>query len=298
VTVRSISMPTDQWLARTIAALNTNTPPDIVFNDNDRIIQVQQSTGKLADLTATVAGMVADDRSHLSAGDLGASSFQGKLIQIPFQRVIVGLGVRKSWLAEIGEPFPRSWDDFLRVAGKFKDKHKDAFPIALHAGSPGAITGAGISLFAYGNGASHVLVDEKGEIVIDQPAVARPLVEYLKLFTHYKYVSPDAINHGFVELYQMIEGGKAGMFRTGNWNVAKWDKQPPAGDYVVGPHPNFGTGNGAMIVATIRGMAVPENARNKQAALKFVTFLASRPAQQVSFDLMGGVSAAISIPAT
>jgi len=298
VTVRSISMPTDQWLARTIAALNTNTPPDIVFNDNDRIIQVQQSTGKLADLTATVAGMVADDRSHLSAGDLGASSFQGKLIQIPFQRVIVGLGVRKSWLAEIGEPFPRSWDDFLRVAGKFKDKHKDAFPIALHAGSPGAITGAGISLFAYGNGASHVLVDEKGEIVIDQPAVARPLVEYLKLFTHYKYVSPDAINHGFVELYQMIEGGKAGMFRTGNWNVAKWDKQPPAGDYVVGPYPNFGTGNGAMIVATIRGMAVPENARNKQAALKFVTFLASRPAQQVSFDLMGGVSAAISIPAT
>ena len=50
VTVKSLSMPTEQWFSRSIAALNTNTAPDILFNDNARIVQIQQSTGKLADL--------------------------------------------------------------------------------------------------------------------------------------------------------------------------------------------------------------------------------------------------------
>lgn len=288
VTIRSISMPTDQWIQRTIAALNTNTAPDIVFNDNDRMVQVQQSTGKLADLRPLLDGLAAGDRTHLSSGDVGASSFQGRMIQFPIQRVIVGLGARKSWLAEIGEPFPKTWEDVLRVAGKFRDARRDSVPLALHAGSAGSMTGAGISLFAYGNGATNVLVNQAGEIVIDRPEVARPLVEYLKLFTEYKIVSRDALNHGFVELYQFIEGGKAGMFRVGNWNVAKWDRQPPAGDYVVGPYPSFGNGPGRMIVATIRGLAVPENARNRQAAQEFVAFFATREAQQVSLDAMGG----------
>ncbi len=288
VTVKSISMPTDQWQQRSIAALNTNTAPDILFNDNDRMILVQKSTGKLSDLVPVLDSIAPGDRANLSSGDLGASSFEGKLIQLPIQRVIVGLGVRTSWLNEVGETFPKTWDDFLRIGRKFKERHKDAYPLALHAGSPGSMTSAGIDLFAYGNGAPHALLDNNGEIVIDQPYVAKPLTEYLKLYTEYKFVSPETTNYGFVELYQMIEGGKAGMFRVGNWNVAKWDKQPPAGDYQVGPYPSFGQAVGSMIVSTIRGMGVPENAPNKEAALGFAKFLVGKPAQQASLDLMGG----------
>jgi ABC-type glycerol-3-phosphate transport system substrate-binding protein len=288
VTIRSISMPTDQWMQRTVAALNTNTAPDIIFNDNDRMVEVQRSTGKLSDLAAVLAGLPPEDRANLSAGDIGASSFQGRLIQMPLQRVVVGLGVRRSWLSEAGESFPRTWDDLLRVAGRFREQHRDAFPIALHAGSAGGMIGSGIALLAYGNGAQHVLVDQDGNIVIDRPEVARPLVEYLKLFTQYQFVSREAVNWGFVDLYQQVEGGRAGMFRVGNWNVARWDRQPPAGDYEIGPYPSFGNGPGHMIVATIRGMAVPENARNRQAAQDFLRFIVSRPAQQISLDTMGG----------
>jgi len=288
VTIRSISMPTEQWMQRTIAALNTNTAPDIVFNDNDRMVEVQRSTGKLSDLAAVVAALPQADRAHLSAGDIGASSFQGRLIQMPIQRVVVGLGVRRSWLAETGESFPQNWADFLRVAGRIREQHRDSIPVALHAGSPGAMLGAGISLFTYGNGASHVLVDGDGNVVIDRPEIARPLVAYLKLFTQYRLASREALNQGFTDLYQQIEGGRAGFFRVGNWNVARWDRQAPAGDYVVGPYPGFGSNRGHMVVATIRGMAVPENSRNREAAQRFLQFIVSRPAQQISLDTMGG----------
>jgi multiple sugar transport system substrate-binding protein len=288
VVVKSISMPRDQWLARSIAAINTNTAPDIIFYDNDLMVQVQKNTGKLTDLAPVIADMPSPDRSYITQGDISGSSFAGKVIMLPVNRAIVGLGARKSWLVEVGETFPKTWDDYMRVAGKFKEKHKDGYPIGLHAGAPSAITYAGIDLFAYGSGAPHVLVDNNGDIVIDQPYVAKPLVEYLKLFTEYKYVSPETTNYTYVELNQMVEAGKVGLFRVGNWSVAKWDKDPPAGDYEVGPYPSFGPGTGAMIVSTLRGVAVPDNAPNKDAALSFVKYMVSQPAQQAFLDILGG----------
>ncbi len=49
------------------------------------------------------------------------------------------------------------------------------------------------------------------------------LEEFLKTYSTYKFVSPDTINHSFNEMYQIIEGGRGGMFRVGDWNVRKWD---------------------------------------------------------------------------
>ena len=88
---------------------------------------------------------------------------------------------------------------------------------------------AGSAMLTYGNGQPHSLVDDNGHIVIDQPEVARVTIEYLKLYTQYKLVSPDTVNQTFTDMYQLIEGGRVGMFRVGNWNVGKWDKSPPAG---------------------------------------------------------------------
>jgi multiple sugar transport system substrate-binding protein len=97
------------------------------------------------------------------------------------------------------------------------------------------------------------------------------------------------VNHTFTDMYQLIEGGRVGMFRVGNWNVGKWDKQPPTGDYVVVPYPSFTSNPGAMVVGSVRGMAVPENAKNKDAAKQFVKFIVSKQAQQISLNNMGGV---------
>src|SRR5258708_40295687 len=49
VVVKSLSMPTEKGFSRSIAALNTNTAPDILLNDNNRIAQMQQTTGKPPD---------------------------------------------------------------------------------------------------------------------------------------------------------------------------------------------------------------------------------------------------------
>jgi ABC-type glycerol-3-phosphate transport system substrate-binding protein len=296
ITIRSLSFPTDQWFSKVIAALNTDTAPDIIFNDDTRIVRIQQTTGKVEDLGAELKALPEGDRKFISDADLAAGTLEGHLLMMPFQRTITGWGVRKSWLDKVGEKYPVTWEDNLRVAKKFQTEDpdgngkNDTYGMAWQAGNAPSMLGAGINLLVFGNGAEHSLIDEDGKVIIEQPEIAAPTIEYLKLFTEYKLVAPDTVNHTFTDMYQLIEGGRAGMFRVGNWNVAKWDKETITGDYLVGAYPTFGhDGKGAMVIGSVRGMAVPTNSPHAEAARQFVEFLVSRPAQQFSLENMGGV---------
>ena len=50
VSVKSINYPTDQWFGRSILALNTDTAPDLLFNNYERVIRVADQTSILMDL--------------------------------------------------------------------------------------------------------------------------------------------------------------------------------------------------------------------------------------------------------
>ena len=129
--------------------------------------------------------------------------------------VVVALGVRKSWLDRVGEPFPTTWEDVKRVAGKFRDGHPDGdpngktFAFALEAAKPRDLIHM-LDLFTFGAGLRHTLLDPAGNITIDEPQHAVVLEEFLKTYTSYKFVAPDTINHSFAEMYQFIEGGRGG----------------------------------------------------------------------------------------
>ena len=296
VTIRSLSFPTDQWFTKVIAALNTGTSPDIIFNDDTRIVRIQQTTKKLEDLQPQLDALDKADRAFISDDDLAAGTLEGRLLMMPFQRTINGWGMRKSWLDKVGETVPATWADTLRVAQKFQTQDpdgngkNDTYGMAWQAGNAASMTGGGINLLAFGSGASHTLIDDDAKVIIANPEVAAPTIEYLKLFTEYKLVAPDTVNHTFTDMYQLIEGGRAGMFRVGNWNVGKWDKETITGDYVVSAYPTFaGDGKGSMVIGSVRGMAVPTNSPNPEAAKKFVSFLVEKEAQQRSLQNMGGV---------
>lgn len=296
VTIKSLSFPTEQWFSKVIAALNTNTAPDIIFNDDSRIVRIQQTTGKLEEMTPEIQAMSAEDRAFLTDADLTSGTLEGRLLMVPFQRTIAGWGVRKSWLDKAGETFPVTWADTIRVAEKFQKSDPDGngkddtYGMAWQAGNAGSMFGGSINLLAFGTGADHALIDDDAKIIITQPEVAKPTIEYLKLFTDYKLVAPDTVNHTFTDMYQLIEGGRAGMFRVGNWNVGKWDKEALKGDYLVGAFPQFvGDDKGSMVIGSVRGMAVPTNSPNKEAAKKFVAALVEKDIQQRSLENMGGV---------
>jgi ABC-type glycerol-3-phosphate transport system substrate-binding protein len=145
-----------------------------------------------------------------------------------------------------------------------------------------------IDLFMFGSGLRHTLIDPQGKIVVDEPARAKVLEEVLKAYTESRFVPPDTINHSFAEMYQVIEGSKAGMFRVGDWNVKKWDQASVlGGDFVVGPWPSFDGRKNSVVIGGMRGIAVPENSPNKAIAVEFAKFMLSKQAQQASLDNVG-----------
>ena len=291
VTVKASSFPTDQWFGRVISAINTDTAPDLIFNNYERVIRIQTQTGKVSDLKGPLNAVA--DKGFLAEDDLRVATFGGKVIILPVQRVQMALGVRKSWLDKVGETFPATWADVQRVAVKFRDGDPDGngkadtFGMALQAAKPRDLIHM-LDLFTFGSGLRNTLVDPQGNIVIDEPEHAKVLVEFLKTYTTYGYVSPDTINHTFTDMYQLIEGGRAGMFRVGDWNVKKWDSQAIKGDFVVGPWPQFKADRAsAVVIGGMRGIAVPENSPKKALAIEFAQFMLTKPAQQASLELVG-----------
>ena len=292
VTVRSLSFPTDQWFGRVIGALNTDTAPDLIFNNYERVIRIQTQTDRVMDLTPVLADV--SDKAFLTPDDLRVATFGGKMIILPMQRVQMAFGARKSWLDAVGEPLPQTWDDVKRVAEKFAasdpdgNGKADTFGLALQAARPRDLIHM-LDLFTFGAGLRHTLIDPQGAITIDQPEHATVLEEFLKTYSTYGFVAPDTINHSFTEMYQVIEGGRGGMFRVGDWNVRKWDgEQVLNGDFVMGPWPKFFDGrDNAVVIGGMRGIAIPENSPNKDLAVKFAQFMLGKAAQQASLDVMG-----------
>ncbi|WP_319529813.1 extracellular solute-binding protein [uncultured Cohaesibacter sp.] len=291
VTITSISYPTDQWFGRVISAINTNTAPDLIYNNYERVIRIETQTDFLMDLTDTLSGM--DTSSFLTDADMSVAKYNDKTIILPTQRVQMGFGVRKSWLEKVGESFPQTWDDVKRIAVKFKNDDPDAngkddtFGLALEAAKPRDLIHM-LDLYTFGAGLRHTLIDPEGKIVIDEPKHAAVLKEFMKTFTDYGFVAPDTINHSFGEMYQVIEGGRAGMFRVGDWNVKKWDAQALNGDFELGNWPaHFDDETNAVVIGGMRGVAVPDNSPNKELAVKFAQFLLSKPAQQAALENVG-----------
>lgn len=291
VEIESLTFPTQQWIEKSIAALNTNTAPDLLFNNYERVIKVENQTGSVMDLSSAFEGV--GNTEFLSDEDLQISQYQGKMLIFPIQRVQMAFGARQSWLDNVGENFPQTWSDALAVARKFQNGDPDGngvdgdtFGFALEAANPRDLVHM-LDLFLFGTGIKHTIIDPEGNIVINEPehkAVTKEVIEVFRNFT-----PQDTINFSFSEMYQIIEGGRAGMFRVGDWNVNKWD-QPDVidGDFVIGPWPQFPQGDGNhVVIGGMRGVAIPQNAPNREEAIKFAQFMLSREAQRLSFDHIG-----------
>lgn len=292
ITVKSVSFPTDQWYGKSIAAINTNTAPDLIYNNYERVIRVVDQTGKIKDLSETYQAM--EDTEFLTEADISVATYKDEMIILPVQRVQMAFGARKSWLDAVGEEFPKTWEDVMRVSGKFINDDPDGngkadtYGLALEAANPRDLIHM-LDLFTFGAGLKNTLISPEGEIVIDEAKHKNVLVEFLKTFTEYGLVSPDTITHSFPEMYQMIEGGRAGMFRVGDWNVKKWDTEESLnGDFVVGEWPAFFDDvENAVVIGGMRGVAVPDNAPHSELAVEFAKFLLSREAQSASLRNVG-----------
>lgn len=289
VVIKPVNLSTQMWLDKSISALLMENPPDLLFNNYERIFKVEQQTGKLLDLRTITDRLVKSNK--LNSALANDFKYSGQTIVIPVQEVQMAFGIRKSWMASVGKSFPESWEETVQLAELFstadpdKNGKNDTYGFALEANKPRDLIHM-LDLFTLGSGVRYTIVDEDGDITIHNDKQLVIAESLYNLMQEGKAVSPQTVYYGFSEMYQVIENNQAGIFRVGDWNVNKWDKVLGA-DYEIGPWPSFDGNERNVVIGGLRGVAIPEASPNRALAEAFAEFLLEDNAQKSSFQLIG-----------
>jgi multiple sugar transport system substrate-binding protein len=283
VTIESVSFPSQEFIDKSIATLNTNSAPDIFFNDWHRLIPVEQQSSKLEDLNSKIPD---DQKQMIGKNALTMGFYNNKQIINPHQISFIGLGIRKSWLEKVNGKVPETIDEFIELARKFTYEDPDANGEDDTYGFTGYFGKGSLEFLRYftlAAGINDIVLNSEGKPSFNEEKRKLILSNFASLYNAEKVVPEDSVSHTYIEMYQMIESEKIGMFRVGNFNVPKWDELFK-GDYIITNFPVLNKGDQPTAqLYTMRGTAVSSDSKNKDIAIEFTKFNNTKEAQQVHY---------------
>jgi ABC-type glycerol-3-phosphate transport system substrate-binding protein len=281
--INAITFDNATIVSKSLQAVTATGGVDLIFNEASRLMNTyQQSGGAFEDLTAIVAS--SKNKDVLTAADRSICSAVDKLIVFPINRSLSGLGYKTDVIDVSADQIPNTWKKFIDLGKRYKDAGINGW--TLHLGtSPEQVLNL---LLSAGNDIHGFWIDSTPKSHISQ--YKEQIADIIELYTSVDAIwDKDAINEDFAGMYTKIQSSRVGMFRVGNWNAGGWDKENSGvGEYSVTTYPSFSDdASGALIVGGVRGIAMPKNAPEKEAAKVFLQYCLSEAAQKASFETMG-----------
>ncbi|MBQ1073312.1 sugar ABC transporter substrate-binding protein [Micromonospora sp. C31] len=257
--------------------------PDIVIND----------TGQLG--TLVKQGLVREvDRTDIAGAQSltpvawdAAKAADGKHYAVPFSAQSFALFVRKDWREKLGLPVPTSWADLDTLATAFTtgdpdgNGKADTYGYAVPASTKRGYTAWYFSSFLWAGGGDFL----NGSPGAFTPGIANPesvaAVDWFKAqFCTAKTVAPGAVTMETTQAHPVFETGKAGIYLTGPYNMARFDKNLGKDRYEVVPAPPGPSGKAASLAEgeNVYLMAGSDNQAGQQ---KFAEFAVSVEGQTI-----------------
>lgn len=282
--IEAVTFDNATLMTKALQAVTTTGGVDLVFNSASRLLDLQQQSRQAFEPLNEVLDS-AINKEVVTDGDIQLSSSGEDLIVFPINRSLAGLGV-KTDVAGVDvteDNLPSDWEKFCALGKTYKNAGVSGF--TMHLGvDPGQV----FNLFMAGSGISDVWLNG-----VPESQIQNHNEEFKKIVNVYAgtdaFWDKDATTEDFAAMYTKIQSGSVGMFRVGDWNVANWDKADSGvGEYVVTTWPSMdGSKKGGLVNTNTRGLALPKNAPNKDAAKVFLKYALSKPAQLKSFETMG-----------
>jgi len=281
--INAITFDNATIVPKSLQAVTATGGVDLIFNEASRLmITYQQSGGGFEDLTDIVAAT--KNNGVITASDRSICSARDKLIVFPINRSNSGLGYKTDIIEISEDQIPNTWNKFVELGRRYKEAGVNGW--TLHLGTnPEQIFNL---ILTAGNDIHGFWIDKTPKSNI--PKYKEQMADIIELYTSKNAIwDRDAINEDFAAMYTKIQSSQAGMFRVGNWNVAGWDKENSGvGEFSVTTYPSFtDEAAGALSAGGVRGLALPKNAPEKEAAKVFLQYCLSEAAQKASFQTMG-----------
>ncbi|GLC79757.1 extracellular solute-binding protein [Lacrimispora brassicae] len=290
----------DMYTKITMMLQSSQTAPDI-FSEDGFMLKSDAAAGYLEPLDDRLKDW--EDWSQFEEAIIdGAKGSDGKQYAVPFSTDTQGIWYDKELFKQAGLPVPfepKTWAEILEAGEKIKTLGDDITPIFMYASktTPEETSMRTFQSLYSGTGAE--LYDEKeGKWVVDKTALTTTLGFVNDVF-HVRGIGPSLslVTTNNVESIfqsQMFKNHQLGMLFSGHWILNKWgegkDYEWPEALEQLGfaKLPTVaGSGEGYTTMCGGWTWAIPKNANNKEGAMKFLKFIASKE-QQAKFSLTNG----------
>jgi multiple sugar transport system substrate-binding protein len=251
--------------------------PDIVINDTDRLGGLVKQ------------GLVREVDKNALAGqaDLTPSSWQaatgadGKIYGVPFSAQSFGLFIRKDWRTKLGLPLPKTWADLDTMAKAFTTKDPDGngkadtYGYVIPASTKRGYTAWYFANLLYSAGGDF-LTGQTGAYTaaMTSPQAVAAVDELKKQFCTDKTVVPGAVTAETTQAHPLFETGKGGIYLTGPYNMARFDKNLGKDKYEVLALPP-GPGGQSISLAEGENVYLMAGSANPAGQVKFAEYATS-----------------------
>ena len=214
--------------------------PDIVINDTDQLgALVKQGLVREVDKSG-----FAGQADLTPASWQSATGADGKFYAVPFSAQSFALFIRKDWRERLHLQLPQTWADLDAMARAFTtqdpdgDGKADTYGYVIPASTKRGYTSWYFASFLWSDGGDF-FTGHTGAFTpaVDSPQSVAALTEFKKQFCTDKTVVPGAVTTETTQAHPLFETGKGGIYFTGPYNMARFDKNLGKDKYEVVPLP-------------------------------------------------------------
>lgn len=268
----------EQRLARAIAGSDL---PDVIFNDATALGQmVGLGIIETIDPKTIKGGEDVFDVAWASA-----KGYDGKTYAVPTSAQAFALFVRRDWREKLELPQPKNWADVAALARAFTDKDpdgngkKDTYGFIVPGSTTRGYTSWFISSYLWQAGGDFIRPVGAGfKPSLEEPAAVETLTYFRKLVCD-GVTQPGAINATTADAIPSFRSGQTGMFFSGPYHIALFDKDPGKDKIeLIAPPPGP---KGVATLAEGTSAFLTKTSTNKDAAKQFLEFMISPEAQVI-----------------
>jgi multiple sugar transport system substrate-binding protein len=257
--------------------------PDIVINDT-----AQLGTLVKQGIVRELSRNDIDGQDKLTpAAWNAATTAAGKVYAVPFSAQSFALFIRRDWREKLGLPVPRSWDDLRALGRAFTERDPDGngkpdtYGFVVPASTKRGYTAWYFSSFLWSAGGDFLTGNGgRYQPAIGSDASVSAVQWFQDQFCVDKEVVPGAVNLETVPAHPMFETGVGGVYFTGPYNMARFDKNLGKDKYEVVALP-AGPGGKSMSLAEGENVYLMAGSKNQAGQEKFAEFAISAEGQTI-----------------
>lgn len=254
--------------------------PDIVINDTAQLGTLVKQ-GLVREVDPGIAGGA--DLTPISWD--AAKGADGKHYAVPFSAQSFALFIRKDWREKVGAPVPASWDQLEELGRKFTtgdpdgNGKADTYGFVVPGSTKRGYTSWYATSFLWSAGGDFLTATGGRYTAAMNSPQSVAAIDYLKKeFCTDKTVVPGAVTLETTQAHQAFESGKGGIYFTGPYNMARFDKSLGKDKYEVVPLP-AGPGGKAVSLAEGENLYLMAGSTNEDGQRRFAEYAISPEGQ-------------------